>query len=382
MLAKRIGVLVVLSASLILSGGLAASGEEPSTFIVHGSGSPSEAMLKADVAGIAEATGLSEKEVREAYTEQNAFNLAITDVRLVEPETYFSAGWEPGSGYDAWVSFTATPSQASIERLGELAIDVEVRTAAPASEAALNGLLEGLVNEVAATEGVAAVTGGWDAHDGAIDIAYTPEDAEQAIQLPALRGPVPVTFTPSADLGIEPEVVRGGREVGGCTSGFALLQGGIVTAGHCANSSYSMVGSAYPLPYVSEHRTSYGDFQRHSSVDSTSNQIRISSSGTLRAMTSIAYASVGSAVCNYGKTRASASCATVTDISECATWEGSTSCQLAVTNGTFTNPGDSGGPWYYNNTAFGIHYGKVGGYSSYSRTDNAQSILGVTIKLW
>lgn len=169
-----------------------------------------------------------------------------------------------------------------------------------------------------------------------------------------------------------------------CTSAFALIGGGVLTAGHCPNVSYAMTGSAYPLPYVSAHEGSYGDFQRHSSVDTTSNQIRISSAGALRSITSIGIAALGSSVCNYGFTRTVSNCATIQNTSWCGTTSaGVNLCRMVLTNGTFTQGGDSGGPWYITNTALGIHSGALlsNGWAIYGRADNAQAILGVTIKL-
>lgn len=54
---------------------------------------------------------------------------------------------------------------------------------------------------------------------------------------------------------------------------------------------------------------------------------------------------------------------------------------MAQTNASFTNPGDSGGPWYFNNTAIGVHYGKYQGYSTFSRVPDVQAILSFIDKL-
>lgn len=98
----------------------------PDEFVVHGTGKPSPAMPKEDLQGIALSTGLTEREVVAAYGEQTAFNAALTTIRTREQKTYFSAGWERGPGYDAWVGFTAPPSDETIADLQALAIDVEV----------------------------------------------------------------------------------------------------------------------------------------------------------------------------------------------------------------------------------------------------------------
>jgi hypothetical protein len=365
----------------------AAASDAGGSFIIHGGGRPSPAMPIEDAQGIAAATGLTEPEVIDAYGEQAAFTVALAAIWKREQGIYFSAGWEPGEGYDAWVGFTEKPSEATIADLRGLAIDVQVRTDAPATEMTLDAVLERLIDGVRATPGVTDASGSWDGHDGRVVIVYS-GNASVFDGLTDFGSPVDVEIIHSRAVVLQPQIVRGGTKINSgawvCTSAFALIGGGMLTAGHCPNGSWSMVGSAYPLPYAAQHIGSYGDFQRHTSVDSTSNQIRISSAGALRSITSIGVAALGTVVCNYGFTRTTSSCATITDTSWCGPMAtGENICRMVVTNGTFTNLGDSGGPWYIANTALGVHSGEflTTGVAVFSRADNAQAILGVTIKL-
>lgn len=60
----------------------------------------------------------------------------------------------------------------------------------------------------------------------------------------------------------------------------------------------------------------------------------------------------GQTLCFNGKTTHK-HCQGVRDSSVCA----GTMCHLVQMGSRVTNPGDSGGPWFYGNSAYGIHYG-------------------------
>ena len=386
---SRIGVwlwLFVAVALAVSSSPSVAVSQPLESYVIEGTGYPSAPIARQDALMLAESLRISVDEAIELYSEQNRFNEAVTAVRHLEPSLFVGAGWEAGKGYDAWISFTGQPSESTIAVLSELPISVEIRLDGRATETALDRLLKELVEKVALVKGVTEVSGEWDPRDGSVQLRFAPSTApvEVAKILENTDAPVSISILPVDRVGNSLQIVRGGLALGSCTSGFTVFQGstrGVLTAGHCSNTSQNMAGSAYPLPFIGEHRGSYGDFQWHRTVDTTSNQIRISAAGALRAITSLATASVGTAVCNYGKTRTTASCTTVQAISVCSTVSGVTACQLARTSAAFTNGGDSGSPWYFNNTAYGVHYGLTSYLSAYSRVDNAQSILGVTLKL-
>lgn len=168
-----------------------------------------------------------------------------------------------------------------------------------------------------------------------------------------------------------------------CTSGFTAIRGsqwGVLTAGHCPDTTQRLSGSTYNLTYVTQHVGSYGDAQFNASSDpSRSNSIKISSSLTYRTITSSANATVGAAVCNYGRTRSTAACATVQEVNYC----NSGKCRLVRTNATFTNDGDSGGPWYYNNTAVGLHTGQLttSKQAVFTQINQAKAILSAEVWL-
>lgn len=93
------------------------------------------------------------------------------------------------------------------------------------------------------------------------------------------------------------------------------------------------------------------------------------------------HCSNGASICNFGITRSNAQCDTARN-SSVSFYDGAVLLnRMAQTNASFTNPGDSGGPWYFNNTAIGVHYGKYQGYSNFSRVPDVQAILSFIDKL-
>ncbi len=208
----------------------------------------------------------------------------------------------------------------------------------------------------------------------------------------AVEGDAPkISVVPATGIGSEPEVVRGGEHLPGntCTLGFTATSGttrGGITAAHCGNSAGTPPGSNVAMRYLRGHFGGSGDFQMHSTTDSIQGVFRIRSYSTpsnptvFRPVNSVGAVSSGASVCNFGRTRPTSSCTTVRNANHAFTYDGTVLGGMVQTNGSFTNGGDSGGPWYSNNAALGIHFGKSGGYSTFSRATNAQQTLNVTIR--
>lgn len=59
-----------------------------------------------------------------------------------------------------------------------------------------------------------------------------------------------------------------------------------------------------------------------------------------------------------------------------------TACRLVRTDSDISDGGDSGGPWYYGNTAYGIHWGVFGTWlgdrSAFSRAAYVDEALNGT----
>lgn len=182
---------------------------------------------------------------------------------------------------------------------------------------------------------------------------------------------VPVRLSEAPTLGGPGADIYGGLNIG-CVSGFAVKDRnssatGVTTAGHCEpDNTQSYNGTN--LPFVREHWTSWTDIQFHTTpgfVDSP--RFKVSDSGTTRWVTgtkSYSNIVVGSTVCKYGYASASPhyNCGEV----EMKTYEpswllGNSEPVFILVKDCGTNmggePGDSGGPVFYGNTAYGTMSG-------------------------
>ena len=176
-----------------------------------------------------------------------------------------------------------------------------------------------------------------------------------------------------------PELLYGGLALSTCTSGFYVVNGsgtrGISTAGHCG-SSQSYGGSA--LTFLGESYSGSYDIQWHNRSGETYSNIIKVGTGT-RAITSTrARASQvsGEWVCKQGKTTGN-TCGTLSTTSYCFAG----ACTFVYVSGGSVNlseGGDSGGPWFSGNTAYGSHVFGGGNDSGYMAVDYFSGI-GVTI---
>jgi hypothetical protein len=213
--------------------------------------------------------------------------------------------------------------------------------------------------------------------------ANRPEIYVPAAAVAAARAAVPVetgAVVVPVDRLPEPEVLYGGLNLSTCTSGFHVRNGtgtpGISTAGHCGNSQSQ---SFWTLTFLGESLTGSFDIQWHNLPGATtySNLIQVGS-GT-RAITSTrarASQSSGEWICKQGMTTGN-TCGTLNTTSYC--WTGA--CTYVYVDGGSVNlseGGDSGGPWFSGNTAYGSHVLGAGNDSGYMAVDYFSGI-GVTI---
>lgn len=369
--------------------------------IVGGSSEASSLNL-VDVTMIAASKRVDVDVMADQLAGQDAFLIEVANAYSKYPDLYFSSEWTPGeldsTGYKGWVSFAGPVDAATVKAFAALPVPVELRFDAPASEKELVELTSDAMRLVHSQAKYDGLMSEFSSSSGDITIRFDLADSTSAALAGSLAGSLARLLAPleskasveirleqADDLTVLSEVVRGGSSFGGCTLGFAGSRGnqrGAVTAGHCSNTAAVSSGSSTSMPFVLEHVGSYGDSQFHSTTDTTSNTVLINTSGGTRAITSVAFPSNGSSICNFGKTRSNAQCDTVRNASVSFYNEnGVLLNRMAQTNATFTNPGDSGGPWYFNNTALGVHFGKYQGYSTFSRAPDVQAILSVNIKV-
>lgn len=164
----------------------------------------------------------------------------------------------------------------------------------------------------------------------------------------------------------------------------------IATAGHCPDNSNTFEnysGGSEVKMYFAGGRTggAYGDFQWHT-VNGTEVDDFYYDRGKARDVAAVANPIMDQTICRYGQVTRAA-CADVQDLSACATWEqgGRTyeACRLVRTDNDISDNGDSGGPWYWGTTAYGIHWGTFGTWlgdrSAFSRATYIDEAIGVQI---
>lgn len=164
----------------------------------------------------------------------------------------------------------------------------------------------------------------------------------------------------------QPEPPRGGSALSTCTAGFTVRNNGddelgILTAGHCG-SSQSYEGT--DLPFRADDESGSQDVQWHSTCDifDTSNEFR-SGIGVrdVTATRSRSNQAIGAMVCKYGMTTGR-TCGDIYSKSFAPSYINNANDTFIHVSATSQYPdlsdaGDSGSPWFVEQTAYGIHSG-------------------------
>lgn len=159
----------------------------------------------------------------------------------------------------------------------------------------------------------------------------------------------------------EPVVLIGGESGSSCTGGFTVRgyngEVGISTAAHCGNTQYFQGVS---LPFRSEDQQGNQDVQWHSAckILDVSNEF-ITGIGN-RACTgtrSRDQQAIGAYVCKWGMT-SGRTCGYIQSKSVAPSYVTSAASTFVRVNGAVTLPGDSGGPWFIEDLAYGITSGR------------------------
>ncbi|HYW09048.1 MAG TPA: S1 family peptidase [Longimicrobium sp.] len=168
--------------------------------------------------------------------------------------------------------------------------------------------------------------------------------------------------------------VRGGANLSTCTSGFVVANSagtrGVTTASHCGNtqSYFEFSGTSYAMTFVAERDDADEDVQWHTTAQAEVPQFYADLTTSARVLTGRRLRSstaVGNTACHRGKTTGY-SCGAVSSTTYQPTYScGGTTCSATYISVTGANlacaGGDSGGPWFNGQTAFGLH---VAGSSS------------------
>ncbi len=183
-----------------------------------------------------------------------------------------------------------------------------------------------------------------------------------------------------------------------CTSGFSVSGvggDGIVTAAHCDYDSY---GNTAPLGYLDHqpaddnvvHGMTWKD--REFDLDGdvswyTTTGIELaefySSSSSIRDVNNVRQTNmmVNNYVCTYGRFSNIQDCSHIVEaVNVQLTASGVTTGNHARTHKVTNTFGDSGGPYFYGTSAWGILSGASGGKTYFTTAEETESVLNITIK--
>jgi streptogrisin C len=335
-----------------------------------------------DAAYIAEATGRPFEEVYAEKHRDMLFGQALAKLQSVDG--FGSAGKDAtGPGY--WLAFTGDVPAGALEPLGEIASDVRTTTDAPLTAEERSTAVAAAAQSVQAQLGAESVEASM-SEDGttitaaAVLPATAPSTetsgaaaAGQAAAVASVDGAAQVQVEVAVtDAAPEQEVLSGGTALGlgttsqlACTAGFTVRNArtaatGLITASHCPDDlNYE---SRRILTFEGHGDGIQLDEQWFSSTEAAQGEFISQKAGSTllrRKVTAVAAPFVGMTVCKYGTVTGNGCSTVINGPTTTVNANGVTYGNLWQVQSYITAEGDSGGPWFYGNTAYGIHYGNI-----------------------
>ncbi|MFZ3383497.1 MAG: S1 family peptidase [Candidatus Methanoperedens sp.] len=350
-----------------------------------------------DVQIYASNNNISTEEALRRFQLQDIAGELNAELSMNETETFAGLWIEHKPKFKIVVQFTLNGEETIkpyMKQHAELANIVEVRTA-NVSLADLQRDQNNVTDSVSAL-GI-PVQSGINVYENSVKLYLAKSSQKQfndALQQRKLQLPDKIKVDLVEGLAEDYANIYGGLSLSYCTSGFSVKQGwifitkGITTAGHCDNTqSYSGTN----LPFQSENWAGSYDIQWHTAPGYTvTNKINLGSGSTrdITAKKSRSSQVVGNYVCKYGVTTGY-TCGYISDTSyNPRTLQNNVSTFILVDNtagwSTLAGPGDSGGPWFANNDAYGtlkggFTSGPNAGDAVYMAVDYLESGLGVSV---
>lgn len=331
----------------------------------------------ADAAAYAADFGVGQAEALRRLAEQRSLNDALARLEASYPDR-FAGGWiEHEPAFRGIARFKgAVPAGAA-----ELAGDLVLRPGAPRSLAQLEAR-SGEVFDAVGESFDATLATTFDVKSSTIELSIQkPAELKDASEA-ELRGLLPATAkAPDVRVTFSDAPVHGNEHhyggaltsgADGCTTGFTIFEvgtdtTGVLTAGHCDSRSGGNPSRWYIPPdgspwsnmsWQDGHRGAWGDFEWHTATGHDEFDDFYVGNTTLRDVGGyVSSIYEGSYFCKYGRTT-SFGCDNVYRTSVSITDEDGFDIErLVATEDHITDGGDSGGPWFSNNDAVGIHHG-------------------------
>ncbi len=340
---------------------------------------PNTAELQ-DLQNIADVKGMSLQDAIARYAWNDNFSLAVQNIRESSPDAF--TGAEIVDAENAWIAFAGNTPEVALDWIGVFSashqgISVEIRTGLGFTELELEQAIPAAHYAVFDASEVSDAVTRFDFATGRITTTVVLESGVSGSVIEDLQatGAKSLTDATRADIldSITSSVVRshseylggddsssyhhGGEILTTCTSGFGVNDGttdDISTAGHCGDSQSDDGDS---LTFQDDYEDNYGDFQWHTGPDSKSDDFYAgitSTEANLRDVSSVGAPTVNMATCRNGKVTYNY-CDDVKGLNVCK----GVLCKLVEMDHDYGEPGDSGGPVYYGNTAYGLHQGNI-----------------------
>lgn len=345
-----------------------------------------------DLQTLARSKGESVASLAHRFRDRESFDALTT--ALAKSPTYVQAGYSTASDENAevWIRFTTKPNDSTLAEIAsKVSYRVRIEYGSRLNWGTLNDTMERLFILTNSQPGVTEASAEISSETESITVSYTGQDqqapetstvAENVMKAASsdpeaarYLGSIQVTFRRSDDLAksATEATVRGGYSLStdtvpaDCTSGIPITKGGqkgITTAMHCANGlRYGGVNNTGIIQYGNAASTTSSgahiDLQWHSTMSGSSTSASFyTAPSTIRSINAANNAVVGDYVCHYGM-GTGYGCEYVYQLAICYTPGDLQFCGLAALRSWITDGGDSGGPWFNNETVKGVHSGRA-----------------------
>lgn len=335
-----------------------------------------------DLKAVASQKGMSLQAAIDRYAWNDNFALAVSTVREASPETF--TGAEIVDGGTAWLAFSAGATEAALDTIdtftsSQRSVTVEVRPDVGFTEVELEKAIATAHYAVFDAANVRDASTSFDFETRQITTVVALDSDVADSVLDDLRAGATKSLIDSG-LGrvldsIAVLVVRsnlpelggtdsntehmGGERLAGhdCTSGFVVRTPagvrGVSTAGHCNNA---LTDDGVALNFQAAHFGAQGDFQWHTGPQARPDDFYAGDANVTevnrRDVAGVGGPVVGQALCKNGIST-HRTCDDVIQLNVC----NGAACSLVQMSARLAAGGDSGGPVYWNFTAYGLHQG-------------------------
>ena len=336
-----------------------------------------------DLHAIANQEGLTLDDAIERYAWNDNFAHAVSKIREAFPEIF--AGAEIVDAQRAWVAFADSPSDGALEiiddfTLSQGSVAVEVRTDLGFTEVDLESAITTVHYTVFDRAEVRDASTSFDFETREISVIVALDSGVPDSVIDDLRAAASDKLIEEGNGAmldsVAVSVVRssrstiggldsgtehlGGESLSSCTSGFVIRNSAntrhVATAGHCPPPDGNQSDDGVLLPLQATHEGAHGDFQRHSGTQPRPDDFYSGNANATevnrRDVAAVGAPVVGQPLCKNGKTNHK-QCQDVRKLGVCH----SVYCNLVQMEARIAAGGDSGGPVYWGNTAYGLHQG-------------------------